>query len=322
MPFLEPKMEFGTIYPVPLKSVWSGEATHFTPWLSQNLNVLLDPLGLELQLLETEAGAGDFSADIVAQDISNNSKVVIENQFGSSDHRHLGQIITYASSLGASTVVWITETLRPEHKGAIDFLNQNLKESLRLFALEVRLFRVDDSKPVYQFQVICSPNESGIIIDPPEASETKARYRNFFQRLIDELKAKYQFTNAKVSQPQNWYSFASENSKIFKYSASFAMAGRVRTEVYIDCTDKVKNEAILDELLQNKEEIERDFGSELHWERLEGKRACRIASYMDGDIDADTETLEGIRGWMIKQLLTFKRVFPSRFEAVIKGLSI
>jgi hypothetical protein len=43
---------------------------------------------------------------------------------------------------------------------------------------------------------------------------------------------------------------------------------------------------------------------------------------MDGDIDADTETLESIRAWMIKQLLTFKKVFPSRFGAVIKGLSV
>lgn len=316
-------MEFGTIHPVPLKSVWSGEATHFTPWLSQNLNVLMDPLGLELQLLETEAGAGDFSADIVAQDISNNSKVVIENQFGSSDHRHLGQIITYASSLGASTVVWIAETLRPEHKGAIDFLNQNLKESLRLYALEVKLFKVDDSKPVYQFQVVCSPSPkiAGVLIDPPEASETKVRYRTFFQGLIDELRVKYQFTNAKAAQPQSWYTFSSENSKIFKYSASFALGDRVRTEVYIDSEDKTKNEAILDALLGKREEIEMEFGSKLQWERLEGKRACRIASYMDGGIDAETEKLETIRAWMIKQLQTFKRVFPARFEEVIKGLS-
>lgn len=49
---------------------------------------------------------------------------------------------------------------------------------------------------------------------------------------------------------------------------------------------------------------------------------CRIAKYMDGDIDFDTETLESIRAWMIKQLLTFKKVFPSRFEKAIKGLQV
>jgi hypothetical protein len=43
---------------------------------------------------------------------------------------------------------------------------------------------------------------------------------------------------------------------------------------------------------------------------------------MDGDIDFDTETLESIRAWMIKQLLTFKKVFPSRFEKAIKGLQV
>ena len=313
-------MEFGTLLPVPIRSVWQGEATDFTPWLAQHLDVLMEPLGLELQLLETEASAGDFSADIVAQDISSNAKIVIENQFGSTDHRHLGQIITYASSLGAGTVIWIAETIRPEHKGAIDFLNQNLKESLRLFALEVKLFKVDDSKPVYQFQVVCSPTpkEAGVIKDTPEMSEQRARYRTFFQALIDDLRTKYQFTKARAGQAQSWYTFASENSKVYRYSASFAAGERIRTEVYIDWEDKAKNELIFDVLLENRAEIEREFGAELQWERLENKRACRVARYRDGDIDVDTETLDSIRTWMIEQLLTFKRVFPARFDAALK----
>jgi len=313
-------MEFGTLLPVPIRSVWQGEATDFTPWLAQHLDVLMEPLGLELQLLEMEASAGDFSADIVAQDISSNAKIVIENQFGSTDHRHLGQIITYASSLGAGTVIWIAETIRPEHKGAIDFLNQNLKESLRLFALEVKLFKVDDSRPVYQFQVVCSPTpkEAGAIKDTPEMSEQRARYRTFFQALIDELRTKYQFTKARAGQAQSWYTFASENSKVYRYSASFAAGERIRTEVYIDWEDKAKNEQIFDALFENREEIEREFGAELQWERLENKKACRIARYREGDIDVDTETLDSIRTWMIEQLLTFKRVFPARFEAALK----
>jgi hypothetical protein len=317
---MEPMMECGTLLPVPIRSVWQGEATDFTPWLAQNLDVLMEPLGLELQLLEMEASAGDFSADIVAQDISSNAKIVIENQFGSTDHRHLGQIITYASSLGAGTVIWIAETIRPEHKGAIDFLNQNLKETLRLFALEVKLFKVDDSKPVYQFQVVCSPTpkEAGVIKDTPEMSEQRARYRTFFQALIDELRIKHQFTKARAGQAQSWYTFASENSKVYRYSASFAAGERIRTEVYIDWEDKAKNELIFDALFNNKEEIEREFGAELKWERLENKRACRVARYRDGDIDVDTETLNSIRTWMIEQLLTFKRVFPARFDAALK----
>ena len=33
-------MDLGIIHPVALKELWIGEATHFTPWLAKNLDVL------------------------------------------------------------------------------------------------------------------------------------------------------------------------------------------------------------------------------------------------------------------------------------------
>ena len=76
-------MQFGNISKVDLKTIWPGEATDFTPWLAQNINVISDKIGLELELEQIEADAGGFSADIVARDISTNRLVIIENQFGS-----------------------------------------------------------------------------------------------------------------------------------------------------------------------------------------------------------------------------------------------
>src|SRR5437868_9331741 len=130
-------MEFGKISAVSIRDVWPSEAADFTPWLAANLDLLSEKLGMELVNEATEVPAGDFSADIIAEDISTNRKVVIENQYGSTDHKHLGQVITYSSALGASVVVWIAEKIRPEHKAALDFLNFNLKATLQLYALEV-----------------------------------------------------------------------------------------------------------------------------------------------------------------------------------------
>ena len=306
-------MELGTIQPVSLKALWPGEATHFTPWLAQNLEVLGRKLGMDLELQSTEVAAGDFSADIVARDLSTNKLVVIENQYGGTDHRHLGQLITYASVLNAGAVVWIAESIRPEHKSAMDFLNQNLKESLALFAVEATAIRIDNSKPAFVLTVVSMPSEASVISGEAvqQSSEKMEKYRAYFQGLIDELRESHKFTNARTGQPQNWYTFASSNSRIYTFSTSFSQGGKVRVELYLDSGDKAKNEQLFDCLLASREQIESGIGSELTWERLDNRRACRVAIYRDGDIDADSETLANIKQWTIENLLRFKSVFPA-----------
>lgn len=306
-------MELGTIQPVSLKALWPGEATHFTPWLAQNLEVLGRKLGMDLELQSTEVAAGDFSADIVARDLSTNKLVVIENQYGGTDHRHLGQLITYASVLNAGAVVWIAESIRPEHKSAMDFLNQNLKESLALFAVEATAIRIDNSKPAFVLTVVSMPSEASVISGEAvqQSSEKMEKYRAYFQGLIDELRESHKFTNARTGQPQNWYTFASSNSRIYTFSTSFSQGGKVRVELYLDSGDKAKNEQLFDCLLASRAQIESGIGSELTWERLDNRRACRVAIYRDGDIDADSETLANIKQWTIENLLRFKSVFPA-----------
>jgi hypothetical protein len=93
-----------------------------------------------------------------------------------------------------------------------------------------------------------------------------------------------------------------------------ASSGRVRAEVYIDTGDKLRNEAIFDELKAQREAIEAAYGSTLEWEKLEAKRACRIAIYIDGDIDVDSEKLAEIKKWVVANLLRMKQVLPQSTE--------
>jgi len=316
-------MDFGKIVEVPLRDTWPGEATHFTPWLAANLQLVSEKLGLELELESVESAAGDFSADIVAKDVATNRLVIIENQYGGTDHRHLGQILTYSSVLNASVVIWIAEKIRPEHKSAIDFLNQNLRQTLQVFAVEANIIRIDDSKPAFGLKIVCMPTEASVSATStsPDATETQEKYRSYFQSLLDELRNVHKFTNARAAQPQNWYTFTSDNSKVYKYSTSFAQSGRVRAEVYIDTGDKLRNEAIFDELYAQKAAIEAAYGSTLEWEKLEAKRACRVAIYIDGDIDVDSEKLAEIKKWVVANLLRMKQVLPSFLEKAIASVA-
>jgi hypothetical protein len=54
--------------------------------------------------------------------------------------------MTYlAGQDGGTTVIWIAETIREEHRAAIDWLNANTIESFSFFAVEVEALRIDDS---------------------------------------------------------------------------------------------------------------------------------------------------------------------------------
>jgi hypothetical protein len=98
----------GRLQRVDLREIWISEATDFTPWLArpENLSVLSETLGIELELEAQERAVGPFRADILCKEIGTDRWVLIENQLERTDHSHLGQLLTYASGLEAVTIVF------------------------------------------------------------------------------------------------------------------------------------------------------------------------------------------------------------------------
>ena len=89
------------------RDAWPDEARDFTPWLFDNIDFLSDALGIELEATDTETAVGNFSADIIAKDVRTGDRVLIENQLEASDHKHLGQILTYLAGIDAKSIVWV-----------------------------------------------------------------------------------------------------------------------------------------------------------------------------------------------------------------------
>jgi hypothetical protein len=77
--------QLGKLSPVDPRTVWKHEEHDFTPWLSENIDMLGAVLGLDLEVVARESAVGDFSVDIVARDVGRNRLVVIENQLGPTD---------------------------------------------------------------------------------------------------------------------------------------------------------------------------------------------------------------------------------------------
>ena len=159
--------EFGNLESVHLRDVWGHEAHEFTPWLAKNLNYISNAIGVPLEIVETEASVDEFWADIVARNPLNDSVALIENQLESSDHTHLGQILTYLAGLEARTVVWVARGFTPAHLSSVRWLNENTVDGFSFFAIRVNVQKVvwteggeiRESPPVPQFEVLERPSD-------------------------------------------------------------------------------------------------------------------------------------------------------------------
>ena len=62
--------ELGKLVQVDLRKVWEHEARDFSAWLvkPENLSLLSEQLGIEIEPIDTEASIGRFRIDILAKE--------------------------------------------------------------------------------------------------------------------------------------------------------------------------------------------------------------------------------------------------------------
>ncbi len=317
-------VNLGTINRVDLREVWPHEAQDFTPWLAANLGKLGEALGLNLVLESVEAAVGSFSLDVLAHDVGGDRPVIIENQLGTTDHNHLGQLLTYAAGYDAGVVVWLTADFRDEHRAALDWLNLRTGEDTQFFGVVVEAWEIDDSRPAPYFKVLAMPNgwqkqataavKAGKSANTPEIGE---RQRQFFQPLIDTCREDHDLTNAKNAQPKNWQGFKT-GVKGFGLIARIGQ-GSARVELYIDCGDAGVNKDRFDHLESIRDNIEGQIGTDLAWQRLDHARASHISLVREGaTIDDAPAKQDETRKWLENHLLKFKEVFAPHIEEMVE----
>lgn len=301
------------------RDVWKSEAGDFTPWLAENIDVLSDALGMVLTVTGTEVPVGDCRLDIRAEDDEGRA-VVIENQLGPTDHSHLGQCLVYASGLEASTVVWIAPRVRDDFRRAFDWLNERTDVGVRFFAVEVGLVQIGRSGPLAPvFDVVSRPNDwaKGVKVTdagsrPEVVSPLNGARQDFFTDVLTALHARQSSVRVPARGNGNWLSFSS--GPFGTWSIGAASRTQMRVEVYLDCGDKERNKRLFDELTAEAPRWGVAAGTSLTWERLDDKRASRIAAYHPLDVDDEDSraeakewavaTLDGMFGAMNSELRT------------------
>jgi len=273
-------MSIAKIERVDLRDVWKHEAHDFTQWLEENIEILGEAIDREIANAEREKKTESaFSIDLVAQD-TDGSSIVIENQLEKSDHDHLGKLITYMTAMQASTAVWIVAYPRPEHVAAITWLNES--SSADFYLLKIEAIRIENSPKAPLLTVIVGPSEEGnsIARSKQEMSERYHTRQKWWSKLVKHSNATLHrhITPGKYA----WIGTSSGVPGVnYNYVVWQKEAG---AELYIDRGKDMDhiNLHIFDQLYAQKEQIESAFGGTLNWERLEGKRACRIRVTVQG----------------------------------------
>ena len=270
----------GRLERVNLREVWAKEAANFTGWLSNNLDILSDHIDCDLSLLEKEKKTGSFLADIFAEG-PNGETVVIENQLQKTDHDHLGKLVTYLSNLEAKIAIWITSDPRPEHKTAINWLNEISPPDTSFYLVKVEAYKIGDSEPAPLFTTISgpSPEVKEIGEQKQDLAERHLKRLEFWKQLLDKAK-EITPLHANVSPGKdNWVTAGAGKSGMgWSYSITMDKGG---VELYIDRGPDKKEETdqIYEMIVKDQDKIEEAFGDNLEWDKKEGRRVCRIKSH-------------------------------------------
>jgi len=277
----------GRIETVDIRDAWRHEAHGFTRWLFDNLDVLGDAIGIELTGTRREAPTASFNLDVLAEDASGNI-VVIENQFGNSDHDHLGKVLTYLASFDAAAAVWIVEKARSEHVAAISWLNESAA-SAEFFLVQIEVIRIGDSLPAPRFTVIVQPSEQlrRIGIEKREVASRHAERHAFWTELLKVSRERHHL-HAGVSPNETAYLVAGSgvSGLTFAYTV---LEHSMRVELYISRGDEESSERVFHSLEAHKSEIEDAFGQALVWQPMPGRKSCRVKHDLDGGGRLDRE---------------------------------
>jgi len=294
------------------REIWKHEAIDFTRWLSKedNISILCEELGIEIENVKPEAAAGPYNADIIADEIDSKRKVIIENQLEITNHKHLGQILTYASACDAAIIIWVVTDYTEEHKQAIDWFNKNIAEGISFFLIQIEVYKIENSMPAPKFNIISEPNDWGKTIRKSEDGDTfsdlKLQQKDFWEGLKEHashLNTRLNF--ARIAKPQHWFNLSFGTSK-----CHIALTQNSQKQ-YLGCEIYIRNDKeLFQTFYNNKDLIEKELGYQVEWMELPDATASRIIVTLKGD-PRNKSKWDDYNLWLLKTAEEFAKVFIS-----------
>ena len=252
------------------REVFEDEARDFTTWLEVNIDVLSNAIGINLQGAEREKSAGSFSADLLAED-EDGRRIIVENQLDRTDHKHLGQVLTYLSVLDAEVAIWITADARPEHVSAITRLNENMGGA-EFYLVKVEGVRVDNSRAAPLFTRIVGPSPETRAAEQTKKEwdeRDRTRYQ-FFERLLRRTSDHTSRFNNVSPKARGYISASGGRGFSFGYRVA---PGESRVFLWMHYGEtQAVNDAAYGVFESHRDEIESSVDEDLQWVQDENRR--------------------------------------------------
>jgi hypothetical protein len=312
-------MKLGKLEKLDLRYYWKKEDTDFTPWLAgeENIQLLSETIGIELEVQSQEEGVGPFRADILCLDTASNHYVLIENQLERTDHLHLGQLMTYAAGLDAVTIVWIAQRFTEEHRAALDWLNRITDDTFNFFGIEIELYRIGESLPAPMFNIVSKPNDWAKSVKKSAASQnvtdTKLLQQQYWQGLKDFMEDNKSFVRMQSPQPQHWTNAAIGRSN---FHLSATVNSREKTiSIWLNITGNDAKENY-DKLYEKAyERSTTEISEDIIWDVMEGRKMSCVILKTSGDINEKTDWPNQFL-WFKTHLEKFTRYFKPRIKTL------
>lgn len=308
-------MELGKLEEIDIRKVWAHEQYDFSDWLSKedNIQQLGNTLNLSLTDVETEKFVGSYRCDIICKDEITGKNVLIENQLEPTNHDHLGKIITYASGLDASVIIWIVESAKEEHSSAIEWLNKHTDDDVSFFLIEVHAYTIEGSKPAPYFKIIQQPNDFvkqvKNITKNAELNDSQNCRLEFWNRFNDVLEKNGKPFNKRKATTDHWYSVAVGSSQCHISIDLVNREHKIRISMWIP-----NNKSLYDTFYSNKDSIEKEIGHSINWDKLDDKKAAYAYTFIEGLDFNKQDNYDALMNSVINEVLLFRKAFKPYIE--------
>lgn len=279
-----------------IKSVWAKE-TEFSDWLisQEGIDLLAQDCEVEIENPQREAKGTNFSCDVVANLVGDEKHVVvIENQFGRTNHDHLAKLLTYAAAHKAMTGIWIAEEAADDHRQVIDWLNENTPDTVALYLAELKAYTIGNSGAAPQLDLVCRPNltmkqtNSGRSEGEQKRREWRIAFWQDIQKRMKEEKLPF---HLQKPGPDHWSSITIGRSGFHLSMLLTPKNQSVVVEMVIQ--PKGWKDAAFEVLQEQAQEIEAEVGHPLEWRPMPNNSSSRIIleEKLDPDVEANRKKI-------------------------------